>query len=642
MARAEHPRRDHQAHHEQREARRTPMIAAAAADVVARQPERAGRHREGEQKQAEPDEARAALRLLYGPGLPRPRTHDLKERCPAAIARCLHAKADAGSSRQRAFPCFPLVGVRVWYPQRRRGLKRLDVKSRRVEKPRPVHHVRRRAAVVHLRRHHRELRQAAFRVEKQRRHVRHGHRWIAERRRPLRSHRLQCARTRPIPVPQGRKCAVRQRIPSRRGLIGPQHVLDVVLQHEEPVGGGDGTLGVAEFHQDVAGAILERVHAFLQRNVRDEQHAIRERRRRQQTHDDRRQQRQGHRGAERARLARRRHHFRRRRFSRGEGCGERVAARQRGRNRDRRRGPQRGVMFDTPQDDAFDRRIEIADHRRRVGDRAALVERQQLVERLRFEDALAREHLEEHEAEGVDVGLHRGASARELFRRHVLRRAGARRGGVAIDDREAKIRDADVAVAVDHHVGRLEIAMEHPAFVRGRDAGAQLPRDLDRLVLRQPADPPQQRGQIFTVHILHRQKPAAVVVAEIIETADVLVRHLAGNSQLGVKLREAIRIGADAGGQKFERDRLIERQVVGSVDFAHAAPAEQRDETVAAGNDGAWREWQRRGRRARTRRPRGGSRRRDRQVVEVVVARSGHAGILTSGGAVWLKIDAAS
>ena len=159
------------------------------------------------------------------------------------------------------------------------------------------------------------------------------------------------------------------------------------------------------------------------------------------------------------------------------------------------------------------------------------------------------------EAERVDVGLDRRRAAGELLGRHVLRRAGARRLDVAGGDGEAEVGDADVAVAVDHHVRRLEIAMQHAALVRGGDAGAELARDVDGLVLRQAADPAQQRRQILAVHVLHRQEPAAFVIAEIVETADVLVRHLAGDSQLGVELREPIGIGGDAGGQELERDR---------------------------------------------------------------------------------------
>ena len=80
--------------------------------------------------------------------------------------------------------------------------------------------------------------------------------------------------------------------------------------------------------------------------------------------------------------------------------------------------------------------------------------------------------------------------------------------------------------------------MQHAALVRRGDAGAQLPRDLDRFVVRQAADPAEQRGQILAVDVLHRDELAAIGLAEIVEAADVLVRYLTRDPQLVVELRE--------------------------------------------------------------------------------------------------------
>ena len=79
--------------------------------------------------------------------------------------------------------------------------------------------------------------------------------------------------------------------------------------------------------------------------------------------------------------------------------------------------------------------------------------------------------------------------------------------------------------------------------------------------------------------------------AEIVEADDVLVRDLAR--------RCAARCGTAPAccgspptpfGQELQRDRLIERQVVGAIDLAHAAATEQRDQAIAAGDDGSRRE----------------------------------------------------
>ena len=132
--------------------------------------------------------------------------------------------------------------------------------------------------------------------------------------------------------------------------------------------------------------------------------------------------------------------------------------------------------------------------------------------------------------------------------------------------------------------------MQHAALVRGGDAGAQLPRQLERLVLRDAADAAEQRREVFAVHVLHREEAAAVRLAEVVQAADVLVRHLARHAQLVVKLREPAVVVGGAAGQELQRDRLIEGEVVGAIHFSHAAAAEQRDQPVAAGDDGAGRE----------------------------------------------------
>jgi len=98
----------------------------------------------------------------------------------------------------------------------------------------------------------------------------------------------------------------------------------------------------------------------------------------------------------------------------------------------------------------------------------------QLVQRLRVVRALAGEDLKQDESERVDVGLDRGRFAPQLLGRHVLRRAGAHRRGIARGDGEPEVGDADVAVSVEHHVRRFQVAMHHAAFVRGGETGAQL------------------------------------------------------------------------------------------------------------------------------------------------------------------------
>ena len=248
------------------------------------------------------------------------------------------------------------------------------------------------------------------------------------------------------------------------------------------------------------------------------------------------------------------------------------------------------IALEAAHDHALDRRIEIADDRRRRRQRPAFVRFDQIGGGLGFERAPARENFEQDETERIEVALDRRlrhAVLDEQFGRHVLRCAGVDGVRIVGRDREAEIGDPCVAGAVDHHVRGFEIAMEDAAVVRRGQPGADLTRELDRLVLRKAPDPPEQRREIFAVDILHREEPAAVRLAQVVQAADVLVRHLARDTQLVVELRQVHGVGGDGVGQEFQGNGMVERQVLGAVHLAHAALAEQRHEPVAPGDNGS-------------------------------------------------------
>ena len=125
--------------------------------------------------------------------------------------------------------------------------------------------------------------------------------------------------------------------------------------------------------------------------------------------------------------SRRGHHFRRRRLPGRERRREGIAARQGRRDAERRSRASRGIRLETPHDDALDASVQVADDRRRRRDapcsRLAISSAMVAASRARCPV----KSLVEHEAERVDVAARRDLAARELFRRHVGRRAGAQR-----------------------------------------------------------------------------------------------------------------------------------------------------------------------------------------------------------------------
>ena len=75
--------------------------------------------------------------------------------------------------------------------------------------------------------------------------------------------------------------------------------------------------------------------------------------------------------------------------------------------------------------------------------------------------------------------------------------------------------------------------MEDPLIVRRGETGAELARNLHRLVLRQSADAPQERREILAVDVFHREEVVAVDVAHVVHAADVRVRDLPRDFHLG-------------------------------------------------------------------------------------------------------------
>jgi hypothetical protein len=95
-----------------------------------------------------------------------------------------------------------------------------------------------------------------------------------------------------------------------------------------------------------------------------------------------------------------------------------------------------------------------------------------------------------------------------------------------------------LSTAVDHDVGGFQITMQNTAFVGGVQSGTDLAREFHRLVAGQAADTAQQRRQIFTIDVLHRQEMQSFDHTEVVHAADVWVRHLPRNTNLIAEARQ--------------------------------------------------------------------------------------------------------
>ena len=93
------------------------------------------------------------------------------------------------------------------------------------------------------------------------------------------------------------------------------------------------------------------------------------------------------------------------------------------------------------------------------------------------------------------------------------------RSGVARRDRDAEVGDPDPSVLIDQDVGRLQVAMQHALRVRRRQPGAQLAGDLEHPLGRQTARALEQRGEILSLHELHREEDRLAGFADVEDPA---------------------------------------------------------------------------------------------------------------------------
>jgi hypothetical protein len=121
------------------------------------------------------------------------------------------------------------------------------------------------------------------------------------------------------------------------------------------------------------------------------------------------------------------------------------------------------------------------------------------------------------------------------------------------------------------------------------DAGAmrsvECRRDLDRD--RQPLARRERalleaRGQCLALEKLHHEKRHAILLADVVEGADVRVGQLRDRAGLAIEALAELRVGGERGGKHLDRDRAIEARVACFVDFAHPARAKGGKDLVRA------------------------------------------------------------
>ena len=261
---------------------------------------------------------------------------------------------------------------------------------------------------------------------------------------------------------------------------------------------------------------------------------------------------------------------------------------------------QLAILLERLGDDA----IELRGQQRRERRRRRRHTREQRLEhsdrRRARERQPARRHLVADDAAGEEIGAAIDVAASRLLRRHIRHGAErdpdrrrvlagcARRVGLAFGAArgERELRDAEVEhlrlpAARDEDVRRLDVAVHDALGVRGIERVGDLDRDVERAIEGQrPArDLFLERA---AVEQLHHHVLLAVVLADVVQRADVRMVQRRGDARLATEPVERLAARGQLRRQELQRDVPPEPHVFGAVDDAHPSAAKAVDDPVRA------------------------------------------------------------
>ena len=205
-----------------------------------------------------------------------------------------------------------------------------------------------------------------------------------------------------------------------------------------------------------------------------------------------------------------------------------------------------------------------------------------------LEGDLAREHLEEHDADRVEVRPLVYPLALGLFRRKVLCRAedGARlRHALVAGVRDAEVGDLHGARVVDEDVLRLHVAVDHAVLVGVGECREQAQRDADRVVAAEPAAPPDELFEGLALDVLHHDEVGAVEGAPVEDGDEVGVAEACRRLRLAPEALDELGVPHVAGEQHLEGYAASQVQIFAEVDVGHPAAAQLAQHAVPLVDD---------------------------------------------------------
>ena len=93
------------------------------------------------------------------------------------------------------------------------------------------------------------------------------------------------------------------------------------------------------------------------------------------------------------------------------------------------------------------------------------------------------------------------------------------------DSGQSEVGDHHLTASIEHDVRGFQVAVKHALGVCGGQSGAELASNVEGFVFGQAADAPQQRGQIFPIHIFHGEEGVTFNPAYVVDAANVGMRN---------------------------------------------------------------------------------------------------------------------
>ena len=151
--------------------------------------------------------------------------------------------------------------------------------------------------------------------------------------------------------------------------------------------------------------------------------------------------------------------------------------------------------------------------------------------------------------------------------------------------RDAEVGDLHVARSREQHVARLHVAVHDAAAVRERERRRDLGGDLGGLVRVERAFGADQVAQRPALDVLHHDEVRADFLAPVVDGDDVRVVEVRGRLRLAPEPLDERWLARELGEQRLQRDRPVQRLIVGEVDLGHTASGDLTFDLVAVGED---------------------------------------------------------